>query len=82
MSGPASPLTPLEILTAYAAGTLGTRNTIERLGLQDYADLVIALAQADLPLPRPAASLARTTHLAQASAILQPRLRRHLYRQE
>jgi hypothetical protein len=65
----------LEILHAYAAGNLGTRSTIERLGMRDYADLVIALAHHDMDLPRPAASLARDANLARASAILQPRLR-------
>jgi predicted alpha/beta-hydrolase family hydrolase len=65
----------LETLHAYAAGKLGTRATIERLGMHDYADLVIALAQHDLGLPRPVASLAHDAGLARASAILQPRLR-------
>lgn len=74
MLNPTTPV-PLETLHAYSAGELGTRTAIERLGLRDYADLVIALAQHDLGLPRPAASLAHDAGLARASAILQPRLR-------
>lgn len=65
----------LETLQAYAAGERGTRATIERLGLRDYADLVIALAAHDLALPQPAASPARSAGLSRARAILQPRLR-------
>ncbi|HEY1931003.1 MAG TPA: hypothetical protein VGG99_03240 [Acetobacteraceae bacterium] len=65
----------LETLRAYAAGRLGTRETIERTGLHDYAELVIALAQHDLDFPKPAATPRHDAHLAQARAILQPRLR-------
>jgi len=45
----------LDTLRAYAAGRLGTRETIERVGMHDYADLVIALAQNELDFPKPAA---------------------------
>jgi hypothetical protein len=65
----------LDILRSYAAGQLGTRTTIERAGLHDYADLVIALAQNDLDFPRPPSTPAHDAHLARARAILQPRLR-------
>ena len=65
----------LETLRAYAAGRLGTRQTIERAGMHDYADLVIALAQNDLEMPKPAETPRREAHLARARAILQPRLR-------
>ena len=65
----------LEALRAYAAGRSGTRQTIERAGLHDYADLVIALAQNELDLPKPAATPAHEAHLARARSILQPRLR-------
>jgi hypothetical protein len=66
----------LNALNDYAAGRLGTRVAIERIGLRDYADLVIELAQRDLPFPKPEQSARRDRSLALASAILQPRLRR------
>ena len=65
----------LDALRAYAAGNLGTHQTIERAGVRDYAELVIALVQNDLDLPRPTASPRHDAHLARARAILQPRLR-------
>jgi hypothetical protein len=65
----------LEALHAYAAGRLGTRATIDRAGMHDYADLVIALAQNDLDLPKPPATLAHEARVARARRILQPRLR-------
>jgi hypothetical protein len=70
-------LTPqqLEALRSYAAGRLGTHQTIERAGVRDYAELVIALVQNDLDLPKPAATSKHDAHLARARAILQPRLR-------
>lgn len=40
-------------LRRYAEGLLGTRQAIELAGLDDYADLVIALAKNDLKLPKP-----------------------------
>jgi len=43
----------LETVRAYAAGQLGTRQAIERAGMHDYADLVIALAQTGLDFPKP-----------------------------
>jgi hypothetical protein len=67
----------LETLRAYAAGMLGTRQAIERAGLDDYADLMIALAQNDLAFPKPADTPKRRANVELARAILQPRLRRH-----
>ena len=65
----------LEALRVYAAGRLSTRAAIERAGLRDYADLIIALAQNDLAFPRPAATPAHEAQLARVRAILLPRLR-------
>jgi hypothetical protein len=67
----------LEALRDYAAGRLGTRQTIERAGLEDFADLVIALAENDLDLPKPADTPKRRANLELARALLQPRLRSH-----
>jgi hypothetical protein len=65
----------LNTIRAYAAGRLGTRATIDRAGMHDYADLLIALAQNDLDLPKPAATPAHEARVARARSILQPRLR-------
>ena len=65
----------LAALRDYAAGRLGTRRAIERLGMRDYADLVIALAQHDLDLPKPPDTPHYQAEVARARAILQPRLR-------
>jgi hypothetical protein len=65
----------LAALRDYAAGHLGTRQAMERAGVRDYAELIIALVQHDLHLPRPADTPRRQAHLALARAILQPRLR-------
>lgn len=70
------PATPIDTLQAYAVGHLGTRAAIEQAGLHDYADLLIALAQHNLDLPKPTQSPAHDAALARARAILQPRLRR------
>jgi hypothetical protein len=72
MSGPDQ----LEILRQYAAAQLGTRDAIARTGLQDYADLIVALVQHDLPLPKPADTPRHREHEARARSILQPLLRR------
>ncbi len=66
----------LAALRAYAEGRLGTRRAIERLGARDYADLVIALAQHGLDLPKPPATPDHEAQVARARAILQPLLRR------
>lgn len=65
----------LKALHDYAAGLLGTRRAIERAGVQDYAELVIALARHDLDLPKPDDTPERQANLARARAILQPLLR-------
>jgi hypothetical protein len=66
----------LEALRDYARGLLGTREAIERTGVEDYAELIIALAQHDLDLPKPADTPERKANLERATAILQPLLRR------
>ena len=70
------PSEQLEILNRYAAGQMGTRDAIEAAGLDDYADLIIALSINDLDFPKPTPSSRRDAAVAEASAILQPRLRR------
>jgi hypothetical protein len=65
----------LKVLRDYAAGLLGTRSAIERAGLDDYADLVIALSRLDLDFPKPADTPERSANIERARAILQPRLR-------
>jgi hypothetical protein len=64
----------LAIVKAYSLGQSGTRETIERAGLDDYGDLLILLAEYDLQLPKPSMTAAHAAHIAQATAILQPRL--------
>ena len=73
MTGPEQ----LEVLREYAQGTLGTREAIQRAGLEDFADLLIALSQNDLLLPKPADTPQRRVHVALATAALQPLLRGH-----
>lgn len=63
------------VLARYAAGEIGTRRAIEAAGFRDYADLVIALSQGDLPFPKPRPTSVHEAHLARAREILQPRLR-------
>jgi hypothetical protein len=65
----------LAILRDYAAGRLGTRRAIELADLDDYAELVIALAQCGLDLPKPAETPERRSSIERARAILQPLLR-------
>lgn len=65
----------LSILQDYAAGRMGTREAIERLGFDDYADLVIALSANDLMPPKPRDSMVLNAHRKRARAILMPRLR-------
>jgi len=63
------------VLLRYAAGSLGTRSTIEAIGGRDYADLVIAMAQANLDFPKPSVTPAHEARVARARALLQPLLR-------
>jgi hypothetical protein len=65
----------LAILRDYSEGRLGMRQTIESLGFRDYADLLIALAQHGLNLPKPVPTLQHDAHLARARSVLQPLLR-------
>lgn len=67
--------TQLKVLRDYAAGLVGTRETMRRADIGDYAELIIALAQHDLDLPKPADTPQRRAHLERATAILQPLLR-------
>lgn len=64
------------ILRDYSAGRLGTRAAIEALAFEDYADLIIALAQADLPFPLPSQEPDIVRDRARAWAILEPLLTR------
>lgn len=66
--------TQRNILTSYALGEISNRQAIERLGLHDYANLIIALAQHDLPFPQPRETATTRAHREKARAILQPRL--------
>jgi len=63
------------VLRRYADGLLGTRSAIETIGARDYADLVIAMAQADLDFPKPPSTPAHEAQVARARALLQPLLR-------
>jgi len=56
-------------LTTYANGLLGTRQAIDRAGLGDFADLLIALAQNGLSLPRPEDTPERRAHVDMARAV-------------
>lgn len=40
-------------LMAYSQGRLSRADAIRLLGLRDYADLLVALGDADLPMPLP-----------------------------
>jgi hypothetical protein len=62
-------------LRDYAAGLIGTRRAMELAGLDDYAELVIALSQSELDLPKPADTPQRRDNIDRARAILQPLLR-------
>lgn len=65
----------LSALRDYAAGRLGTRTAIERAELKDFAELIIALSQNDLTLPRSVETATLKAHRERARAILLPRLR-------
>jgi hypothetical protein len=64
----------LKAVRDYAAGLVGTRETMRRGGLSDYAELVITLAQHNLDLPKPADTAERRANVERAAAILQPLL--------
>lgn len=42
-------------LLAYSKGLLARREALRLLGIRDYADLLVALGDADLPMPLPPA---------------------------
>jgi plasmid stability protein len=44
-----------DALLAYSQGKLGRDDAIDLLGLRDYAALLVALGDADLPMPLPPA---------------------------
>ncbi len=56
-----------EVLRQYANDLLGTHGTIQAIGADDYADPIIAMAQADLDFPKPAATPAHEAQVARAS---------------
>ena len=66
----------LAVLQDYAAGRLGTREAIERAGLDDYADLLVAMATNGLAMPKPTESPEHAARIALATEWLQPLLRR------
>lgn len=51
-SGGADPIAD-DPLLAYSQGRLARNEAIRVLGLRDYAELLVALGDADLPLPLP-----------------------------
>lgn len=65
-------------LLAYSQGLLGRREALDRLGLRDSTDLLVALGDADLPLPstpphiieNQAATFAKIWRSARATLIL------------
>ncbi len=65
----------LRALGDYAAGLRGTRQAVQRAGVEDDAEVVVALARHDRNLPKPADTSERRANLERARAILQPRLR-------
>ena len=60
------------ILQGYAEGRIGYRAAIDRLGMEGFADLLVAVSQAGLSLPRVSAGPENVAHLV---AILRDRLR-------
>ena len=48
----AAPITDDPLLT-YSQGRLARNEAIRLLGLRDYAELLVALGEADLPMPMP-----------------------------
>lgn len=67
----------MSVLRAYADGKLGTNEAIEKLGLSDFADLLVALSREGLLLPKPDDTPERRANVERARAILQPLLRAH-----
>lgn len=65
----------LTLLYEYASGHAGTRSTMDKLGLSNYAELLIELSSHDLPLPKPDDTPVLKAHRDKAREILEPRLR-------
>lgn len=49
-------ISPHDILSAYASAEIGSGEAIAMLGLDGYRSLVVAMADAGHPLPRPPAA--------------------------
>lgn len=65
------------LLRQYADGLLGTSQAIERMGIEDFADLLVALAERNLDLPKPADTPNRRVNVERARVLLEPHLLRH-----
>ncbi len=65
----------LTALYDYAAGNAGTRETIARLGMSDFGDLLAAMSTHDLAMPKPRETPVLAQHRERARAILMPLLR-------
>jgi hypothetical protein len=65
--------TPFDILTAYSQGKLSPAEAIRRLHLDGARDLLIAVADAGHPLPRPTDEEVRT-QVAEALPLLRAAL--------
>lgn len=53
VTGPAEEMPP-DPLALYSRGELSKNDAIRELGLRDYAELLLALGDANLPMPMPA----------------------------
>lgn len=53
VTGTAKEMLP-DTLALYSRGELSKDDAIRELGLRDYAELLVALGDADLPMPMPA----------------------------
>ncbi|OLP62265.1 hypothetical protein BJF93_18795 [Xaviernesmea oryzae] len=51
LTQPETPLAEQDPLLAYSKGLIARREAIDLLELRDYADLLVALGDADLPMP-------------------------------
>ena len=64
------------LVAQYSAGTLGSHELERRLGLDDFADVIVRLAKYDLPFPK-APMAGRESQLAvlRAAIAQAPRIR-------
>lgn len=44
---------PNETLAAFSTGLLSRSEAVRKMGFRDYADLLVALGNANLPMPMP-----------------------------